>query len=177
MCYDAKYEDLLICEGKYKGQRATEKIFNELRKESPKTLTVCYVMKNKDVDLAMTHPSVIIASDGLLNEGKGHPRASGTFPRYISKYVKSGKVSMYEAIRKMTFEPAKKLGLESKGRLNKGADADIVIFDPNKIEDKSTFEEPMLMPEGIDYVLINGCVACHNNEIINSGLGKSVRRK
>lgn len=174
--YRADYSVVEICEGKYKGQRCNEEIFKELRKYAPETITVCHVMKPEDVDMALLHPNVMLASDGLLNMGQGHPRASGTFPRFIKNYVKTEKISLYDAIDKMTAMQAKKLGIASKGRLSKGADADIVIFDLEKIADSATFDKPAEYPVGIEYVLIAGEVALKNNEIINGSLGKSVRK-
>lgn len=174
--YNTDYSVVEVCEGKYKGQRCTEQIFHELRAEAPETITVCHVMKPEDVDLALIHPNVMLASDGLLNQGQGHPRAGGTFPRFIKNYVKTGKISLYDAINKMTTMQAKKLGLENKGRLSKGADADIVIFDLEKIADNATFDKPVEYPVGIEYVLISGEVALKDNQVVNGSLGKSVRK-
>lgn len=173
--YDADYSCIEFCEGKYKGQRATKETFEEMRRDEPQTLTVCYVMKPQDVDRAILHPGVMLASDGLRNEGQGHPRAAGSFPRLIDKYVKTGKMSIYDAIDKMTAMPASKLGLTKKGRLNKGADADIVIFDLKEIEDRATFDEPNSTPKGINYVIIDGEIACRDGKIENAHLGKSIR--
>lgn len=174
--YHCDYNDLLICDGKYKGKRATKEIFDELRENAPETITVCYVMKKEDVDMAMLHNDVMLASDGLFDNGKGHPRAAGTFPRYINNYVKTNKISLYDAINKMTSLQAKKLGLNNKGRLNVGADADIVVFDLEKIKDNATFSEPSIKPSGIDYVIIAGDVAVENGNIINTHLGKTIRK-
>lgn len=175
--YDAEYSCIEFCEGKYKGQRATMESFQEMRKNAPDTLTVCYVMKPYDVDIALMHPAVMLASDGLRNDGQGHPRAAGSFPRLIDKFVKTGKISLDDAIAKMTSMPSVKLGLKNKGHLGIGADADIVIFDLEKIEDKATFEEPLLPPLGIEYVLIGGKVALKGGEIVCDNLGKSLRKK
>ena len=79
-------------------------------------------------------------------------------------------------MEKITAQPAARLGLENKGRLNAGADADITIFDPEKIADRSDFSQPLTPPLGIDYVLINGEIAAKNSVIINARLGKSVRK-
>ena len=174
--YDADYSCIEFCEGKYKGQRATKESFEDMRKNAPNTLTVCYVMKPEDVDMALVNPFVMLASDGLRNDGQGHPRAAGSFARLIDKFVKNGKLSLYDAINKMTAMPAKKLGLISKGHLGVGADADIVIFDFEKIEDRATFEEPLLAPNGIEYVIIGGDVALKDGEIICDNLGRSVRK-
>lgn len=174
--YDTDYSVVEVCEGKYKGQRCTEEIFRELREKAPETITVCHVMKPEDVDLALIHPNVMLASDGLLNQGQGHPRASGTFPRFIKNYVKTGRISLYDAINKMTTMQAKKLGLKNKGRLSKGADADIVIFDLDKIADNATFDNPVEYPSGIEYVIIAGEVALKGNQVVSGTLGKSVRK-
>lgn len=174
--YQTDYSSIEMCEGKYKGQRCTKEIFEEMRRDFPQALTVCYVMKQEDVDLAFSDPGVMLASDGVLDNGQGHPRAAGTFPRLIAGFVREGKISLYDAIDKMTAMPAEKLGLKKKGRLNAGADADLVIFDPNTIADCATFAEPVLPPVGISRVMIGGKTAVKDGEIINDRLGGSVRR-
>ncbi len=174
--YHCDYDVVEFCEGRFKGQRCTKEIFDTVRREEPGCITVCYVMKDNDVDLALRHPNVMLASDGLMNHGQGHPRAAGTFPRLLAEFVRKGKLGLYEAIDMMTAMPANRLGLESKGRLNVGADADIVIFDPEKISDNATFAEPLLAPEGIDYVLINGEIAAKDCRIVRKDLGRSVRK-
>lgn len=174
--YNIDYDSIEISEGKYKGQRCTKNIFDELRKNSPDTITVGHVMNEKDIDMAILHPNVMIASDGFLHKEQGHPRAAGTFPRLIDKYVKTGKLSLYDAINKMTTMQAKKLGLSNKGNLSKGSDADITIFSYDEIKDNATFDNPIKKPDGIKYVLIKGSVALKDGEIVNGKLGTSVRR-
>lgn len=174
--YNIDYDSIEISEGKYKGQRCTRNIFDELRKSSPDTITVGHVMNEKDIDMAILHPNVMIASDGFLHNEQGHPRAAGTFPRLIDKYVKTGKLSLYDAINKMTTMQAKKLGLSNKGNLSKGSDADITIFSYDEIKDNATFDNPIKKPDGIKYVLIKGSVALKDGEIVNGKLGTSVRR-
>lgn len=174
--YHTDYSVIEICDGKYKGQRCTEAMFRELRAEAPRTITVCHVMKPKDVDMALLHPSIMLASDGLMSNGQGHPRAAGTFPRFLCNYVKTGRLSLDAAIAKMTAMPARKLGLSNKGTLRPGADADVVIFDLNKLQDKATFEQPNLPPEGINYVLLNGQIAVDHGKTVNDRLGRSLRK-
>lgn len=174
--YHCDYDVVELCSGKYKGQRCTKEIFDEVRRDNPQCLTVCYVMKQEDVDLAFRHPNVMLASDGLLDHGQGHPRAAGAFARLLSKFAATGKISLYDAIAKMTAMPAEKLRLENKGRLNVGADADVVIFDPVNIHDNASFAEPTLAPQGIDCVLIGGQVAAKDCAIVRKNLGKSVRK-
>lgn len=174
--YHCGYDVVELCEGKYKGQRCTKEIFEEERQNDPNCITVCYVMKSGDVDMAFQHPNVMLASDGIMNHGQGHPRAAGAFPRLLAEFVRSGKVSLYDAIDRMTAMPADRLHLQNKGRLNAGADADIVIFDPERVQDRATFSQPLLSPVGIDYVLIGGEIAAENGQILHHHLGRSVRK-
>ena len=173
--YNTSYESIEISEGKYKGQRCSEEIFNDLRENVPHTLTVGHVMRAEEIDRAIAHPNVIIASDGILHNSQGHPRAAGTFPRVINEYVKKKKtISLYQAIEKMTSLPARRFGI-NKGRLGIGSDADITIFDYNTIKDNATFKEPVLSPDGIKYVIINGEIVLKDSEIINYSAGKLVK--
>ncbi|MDO4179275.1 MAG: amidohydrolase family protein [Phascolarctobacterium sp.] len=174
--YHCDYDVIEICEGKYKGQRCTKEIFEEERREHPEHLTVCYVMKEEDVDLALHTLNVMLSSDGIMNNGQGHPRAAGSFTRLFSEFVRKGKLSLDEAIRMCTAMPAEKLGLTNKGTLKVGADADIVIFNPEKIKDNATFANPTLPGEGIDYVLIGGQIAAKDCKVVNAHLGCAIRK-
>ena len=174
--YDCDYDVIELCEGKYKGQRCTKEIFGELRRDFPDCLTVCHVMRPDDVDGAFRHPNVMLASDGILSRGQGHPRAAGAFPRLLAEFVRPGKLDLYKAVEMMTAAPAAKLGLVSKGRLNVGADADVVIFDLEKIKDGGTFGDPILPPAGIDYVFIGGEIAAKDCYVVQKNLGKVIRK-
>ena len=122
----------------------------------------------------------MIASDGRLSEpgvGHPHPRAYGTFPRVLGRYVREKKViSMSEAIYKMTYLPAKAFGLKNRGLIMKGMMADITIFDEEKIIDNATFESPHQYPDGIKYVIINGEFAVDNYEFMKIKAGKVLRK-
>lgn len=174
--YRCGYDAIILCDGPYQGQHCTEELFHKLRKEAPDTITVAHVMKPEDVALAMEHPAVMLCSDGLMHARQGHPRAAGTFPRLIAEYVRGGKLSLYQAIEKMTAMPARRIGLDQKGNLTPGSDGDVVIFDPETIRDRATFQEPDLAPEGIDYVLVGGEIACDHGAIVNVRLGRALRR-
>lgn len=174
--YGATYDVVELCEGNYKGMRCTEEMFRKVRKEFPEMLTICHVMKHEDVDMAMAHQGVILGSDGLLSKGQGHPRAAGSFPHFIREFINSSKVSLADGIAKMTSSPAQKLSFASKGGLEKGSDADIVIFDLKNIKDNATFAEPVAEPEGIDYVIIGGKIAVDHGKILNHRLGRSIRK-
>lgn len=174
--YNISYNSIEIAEGKYQGKRCTDRIFKRLRQQAPETITIGHVMREEEVDKAISHPDVIVASDGLMNNFQGHPRAAGTFPRLISEYVKNKKIlTLYQAIEKITYLPAKKFGI-NKGTLGINADADIVIFDFNEIKDNATFQEPALGPSGIKYVIIDGKVALENGKIIRDNLGRFIKK-
>ena len=118
------------------------------------------------VRLAMADPSVMVASDGILDHGKGHPRAAGTYARVLGRYVRQEHVlSLMDAIRKLSFEPAQRLKLPNKGRIAVGADADMTIFDPERVIDRATFENPAQYSSGIPYVLVNGTLVVKESVI------------
>jgi len=173
--YQTGYDSIELCDGEFKGQRCTEEIFYKLRKEAPRTITVCHVMLPQDVDSALLHPNVMLATDGFLNNGQGHPRAAGTFPRFIKNYVNTNRISLDDAIYKMTSLPALQFGLKNKGRLCAGTDADIVIFDPAEIADTATFDDPVKPPVGIDFVLVGGEIAVEKSVIKKQDAGHSLR--
>lgn len=175
--YQCGYDALVLTDGPYTGQHCTEELFHKVRKEAPDTITVAHVMKPEEVAMAMAHPAVMLGSDGMMHGRQGHPRAAGTFPRLIAQYVRPGTLSLYQAIEKMTSMPAQRIGLPTKGNLAPGSDADVVIFDPKTIQDRSTFDQPDLAPEGIDYVLVGGEIACDHGKLVNTRLGKALRRK
>ena len=173
--YHCGYEVLEFCDGKYQGQRATEDTFDEMRLCFPDCLTVCYVMKAEDIRLAFRHPSVMLGSDGITDNGRGHPRCAGTFPRFLSEFVKKGDIPLYEAVKKMTVLPAKRLNLRQKGHLGIGADADVTIFDFETVADRATFADPALPPVGIDCVLLGGEMVLKGGIILKDNAGRAVR--
>jgi N-acyl-D-aspartate/D-glutamate deacylase len=127
---------------------------------------------------AIANPLTMIASDGILENGKGHPRAAGTYARVLGRYVRElHALTLMDALRKMTVMPADRLGIRAKGRLAVGADADLTIFDPQRVIDRATFENPAQYSEGIAYVLVNGTLVVKAGELVG-GLtpGEPVRR-
>ena len=174
--WNSSYEMLIITEGKYKGKKCTKEIFDYIRKNEPYTYVVASVMDQNDVDLAMVNPFVMVASDGGIHNGQGHPRAAGAFPKVLRKYVREdNSLTLIEAIKKMTLMPAERLKLKNKGAIFIGADADITIFDKDKVADRATFENPITAPEGIEYVVINGKIAVDKNKKLLKRYGKSIR--
>ncbi len=143
------------------------------------------------VAVAITSPLTIIASDAYWQDGTGHPRTTGTFARVLGRYVRdrpsspNGRggqgVRLMDAIRKMTLMPAQRLearvpAMRQKGRLRIGADADITIFDPLTVLDRSTYREPSLAPVGIQHVIVNGVSVVANGQALDGvAPGKAVR--
>jgi len=120
----------------------------------------------------------MIASDGILEEGKGHPRAAGTYARVLGRYVREQHaLSLMDALRKMSLMPAQRLGIQSKGRLQVGADADITVFDPERVIDRATFENPAQYSEGIPHALVGGVFVVRDGSLIQGVMpGRGVRR-
>jgi len=181
-CLDAwkkNYSDLMLTDDPYKNVRCTEEIFRECREKYPEMLVVAFVMNEDEIGKAIANPKGMVASDGIINHGNGHPRAAGTFPRVLGKYVREEKLlPLIDALRKMTLEPAKRLGIETfKGQIQVGADADLTIFNPETIIDGATFGDLNILPKGIDYVLIDGCICAENSIIKDDRKGKFISYK
>ncbi|MBM4325006.1 MAG: amidohydrolase family protein [Deltaproteobacteria bacterium] len=158
-------------------QEPAETAFDILLEEAGKVVMVIYAMSEEDVRTVMKHPSVMIGTDGIPTSGKPHPRAYGTYPRVLGKYVREEKIfSLEEAIRKMTSLPAQKFGLQGRGMIAKGMIADLVIFNPATIEEKSTYLNPHEKPEGIEYVLIGGSIVLERTNLLNSQQGRVIRK-
>ncbi len=142
---------------------------------------VFHAMSEEDVERIMQHPQTMIASDGRLVEpgmGHPHPRWYGTFPRVLGRYAREKKtISLTQAIYKMTRLPANTLGLKDRGLIKENKFADIVVFDPSTVIDKSTFEEPHQYPEGIPFVIINGMISVDNGIFKNLKAGKVLRKQ
>ncbi len=158
------------------GERLTAESFARYRKIGG--MVAIHSIPEEVVRTAMANRTVMIASDGIMEEGKGHPRAAGSYARVLARYVREQHVmSLMDALRKMTVMPADRLGLKAKGRLAVGADADITIFDPERVIDKATFDNPAQYSEGIPYVLVRGVLVVNAGKLNESVLpGRGVRR-
>lgn len=141
---------------------------------------IYHVLDEGDVRRIMTHPYTMIASDGRLSQpgdGHPHPRAYGTFPRVLGRFVREqGLLSLEQAVHKMTQMPAQRLGLSDRGVLRAGAMADVVVFDARTVVDQSTFTEPHQYPKGIGTVIVNGVVAVENGTPTGARAGTVVTR-
>lgn len=175
--YKIDYPSIVFAEGKYKGQQATRQTFEEIKATHPDTLVIAYVMKQNEVEMCINHPNTVVMSDGILHKGQGHPRATGTFPRFLRYFVREQKfLTLNEALAKITAQPAAILGMTRKGNLAVGSDADIVIFSPEKIAEQATIDKMSLPPIGINYVIINGEIAAKDGELLQEKCGRALRK-
>ncbi len=152
------------------GERLTRESFLRYRKVGG--LVLIHANSEEVVRIAVASPLTLFASDGFDVHGRqGHPRSAGTYSRVLGRYVREAKLlSLPEALRKMTLEPARRLqarvpSMAAKGRLQVGADADIVVFDPETIEDRATYEAPDRFAAGMRHVLVNGQFVVRNGEV------------
>jgi N-acyl-D-aspartate/D-glutamate deacylase len=154
------------------GERLTRATFLANRK--PGEVVILFVNTPEMEAMAITSPLTAIASDGRVMQGVGHPRAAGTFARVLSHYVRDTKqLTLAEAIRKMTLLPAQRLEalapvFRNKGRIRVGADADISIFDPATVADRSTYLKPATASVGFRHVLVNGVPVVANGEVLSN---------
>jgi N-acyl-D-aspartate/D-glutamate deacylase len=150
------------------GERLTKERFDELH-NSPNPRDVLLFMNTQEmVDTVILNPLVMIASDGE----KGHPRNAGTYSRILAYYVREkGSITLMDAIRKMSLMPAQRLekatpAARLKGRLQEEADADIVVFDPQTVADRSTYQAPMEPSTGMEFVIVGGTVLIDHGKLV-----------
>lgn len=159
------YSDLVIPDT---GEHLTKERFDELHNSATNQWILIFANTQEMVDKTIPNPLIMIASDGAA----GHPRNAGTFSRVLAQYVREKKtLTLMEALRKMTLMPAQMLerstpAARQKGRLQEGADADIVVFDPQTISDRSTFQKPMEPSVGVHELLVGGTVVIDESRLV-----------
>jgi N-acyl-D-aspartate/D-glutamate deacylase len=161
------------------GERLTAETFENYRKEGG--VVIIHSIPEEAARTAVANQIIMIASDGMpITGAKVHPRGQGTYSRVLGHYVREEKaLELMTALRKMTLMPAQRLEkrapvFKDKGRVRVGADADITVFDPERVIDKATFEEPLQYSEGIQFVLVNGVPVVKDGHLVEGefpGLG------
>jgi len=161
------------------GERLNRKTFEEARKKGG--TVIIHGRTEEQTRAAVVSPLSMIASDGFIENGRGHPRTSGSYSKVLGKYVREEHaLSLMDALRKMTLAPARRLeervpAMAQKGRLRVGADADITIFDPATVIDRSTYEDATIPSAGIPYVVVGGRVAVDSGKVTAARAGRAIR--
>ena len=158
-------------------------LFDLLIEDHALTSVAVFGMSEPDVSLALQQPWVSVdndssgtSPDGILGQEHPHPRAYGTFPRILRKYVREEhKLTLEDAIRKFSALPAQRMRLTDRGVLKTGMCADLVIFDPTRVHDVATFEKPNQLSQGMEFVLVNGVPVIDHGEITGALPGKVLR--
>ena len=162
-----------------------DEMFDFLIEEGGSIPTIYAHHTEEDMNLALRQPWCSVGSDGSalsiegpLRKGHPHPRNFGTFPRILGVYVREKHLlTLEDAVRKMTSLNAAKLGLRDRGTLRAGAFADVTLFNPARVIDRSTFEKPFQYGEGIEYVVVNGRVVLDRGKPTGERPGRSLRRE
>lgn len=179
-----KYEGKTLTEvGRELGKDPRDAVMDLVIADRGNTAVITAIMSEEDVRLALKSPLVSVdtdsgaqAEDGPLSESKSHPRAWGTFPRILGRYVRDEHVlRLEEAIRKMTSQPATRVRLSDRGILRPGMAADLTVFDPARIRDTSTFEDPKHYAVGVEHVIVNGRPVVTNGRITDERPGRPLR--
>ena len=156
------------------GEDAANRLLSDV---SSDILVAAFGMDEGDVRMVMAHSSTMIGTDGLDRGSKPHPRAWGTYPRILGKYVREeGVISLENAVHKMTHMPAAKFGIASRGLVREGYFADLVLFDAETVIDRATYENSRVGPLGMPHVLVNGQFAVRDGKHVGSRSGRALRR-
>ena len=171
---------LRMITGEHVGQTMDYRLFDHLRTAHPHDAVAVFTGSQDAVFTIARHPQCMISTDtGAYLPGEGHPQIAGSMPRFLRQMVREGRgVDWMEAIRRLTLLPAQVFGLEKKGRLCAGCDADLVIFDPERIADRADFPgtgRPDAAPEGIRTVIVGGRVAAQDGAVCCGVCGRAIR--
>ena len=161
------------------GERLTRATFAKARRTAARSSSTTGPTRRRARRSSV--PLSMIASDGFIENGRGHPRTSGTYAKVLGQYVRDeGAIPLMEALRRMTIEPARRIeprapAMANKGRIAVGADADLTIFDPATVKDRATYEDASIPSAGIPYVIVGGQVVVDNGAITAARPGRAVR--
>jgi dihydroorotase/N-acyl-D-amino-acid deacylase len=180
-----RYEGRRLSEvAEARGQEPVDALFDVLLADQARSSAVYFAMSEDDLEYALRQPWVSIgidagarAADSTVT-GKPHPRAYGSFPRILCRYVRErGVLTLPDAVRKFTALPAARVGLDERGVIKAGLYADLTLFDPNTVCDRATFEEPVQTSVGIQHVLVNGVPVVRDGAATGARPGRALRRR
>ncbi len=161
------------------GERLTRRTFATARKTGG--TVIIHGRSEAQTRAAIVSPLAMIASDGFIEQGRGHPRTSGSYAKVLGRYVRDeGAVTLHDALRRMTVEPARRLerrvpGMAAKGRVKVGADADLTIFDPATVIDRATYEDASIPSAGIPFVIVRGEIVVDGGAVTAARPGRAIR--
>ncbi len=166
------------------GKETLEFVLDLLSEEQVRVEAIYFTMSEENLRTILRKPYVMIGSDsgcrahyGPLSTGRPHPRTFGSFVRVLGRYARDERLfSLGTAIRKMTSDPCRRMGLADRGRIRAGYKADVVLFDPERVMDAATYEEPMRYPAGVHSVLVNGVVTVEAGTHTGARAGQILRR-
>jgi N-acyl-D-amino-acid deacylase len=166
-----------------RGQDPVDALFDILIEEEIRAGAIFFSQSEENLRTFLKQEWVMVGSDstargmsGVTRQGKPHPRTFGTFPKILGTFVRDEQIlTMPQAVRKMSSMAAEKLGLDGRGYLKEGFFADIVLFNPETVADRATYEEPYQFPEGIKYVFVNGALAVEDGEQTPARAGRVLR--
>jgi N-acyl-D-aspartate/D-glutamate deacylase len=168
--------------GRLRQQDPFDAAFDILVADRGGTSAIYFTMSEDDLRLALRQPWTSIGQDAgavtpdSTSRGRGHPRAFGTFPRILGRYVRQDSLlSLEEAVRKMTSLAAQRVGLARRGVLAPGMYADVVLFDPATIVDRATFERPQQLATGVRHVFVNGVAVVADGRVTGALPGRALR--
>jgi N-acyl-D-aspartate/D-glutamate deacylase len=173
----ATYDSIMLVDT---GERLNEETFKYWREKGATIIT--FFIPKDEMLMALTHPHVMVASDGVIVNGLGHPRGAGTFAHVLGRLAREeGHLTLMEALRKITIMPAQRLehavpSMRYRGRLSVGAYADITVFDANTIIDRATYLDSAQYSEGVHYVIVNGTLVLDGGEFVDGAApGQTIR--
>ncbi len=161
------------------GERLTRESFGRYRAQGGGV--IIHGRSEEQTRTAVTSPLTMIASDGFIEAGQGHPRTSGSYAKVLGRYVRDeGVLTLMDALRKMTIEPARRLegrvpAMAAKGRIERGSDADVTIFDPETVTDRSTYMDATIPSAGIPWVVVGGEVVVEEGGLTLARPGRAIR--
>jgi N-acyl-D-amino-acid deacylase len=180
--WERSYDAIFMSTGKYKGQYLNKESYEDARANHPDDVAIALIGIPHEIDMAFDLPYMMVSSDAGVNSGtdtsKCHPQDAGTFPRFLRRLVReTNRLTLVDAVRRVTVLPAERMKLTKKGRIAAGCDADLTVFDINRVKDNAVFPnegKSDAAPEGIYAVIVGGKIAISDNRTVCVNAGSAI---